>query len=232
VYPYRLLNRLAFIEEQTRYRLDSDQPIRGASRHGVSEAFPLEGARSLYGMTKLASELMVEEYADAYGFRFLIDRCGLITGPRQMAKADQGVVALWMAAHYFRRPIQYIGFGGEGKQVRDFLHIDDFCDLMLEQIGNFDQYHGQTFNVGGGVAGSLSLLECTLLCEEITGNSISISKSAQDRSADVRIYITDSSKLSGVSGWRPKRDAKATLADIHDWLQAEESALKAMFVDT
>jgi len=229
VYPYRLLNRLAFIEEQTRYRLDSNQSIRGASRHGVSEAFPLEGARSLYGMTKLASELMVEEYADAYGFRFLIDRSGLITGPRQMAKADQGVLALWMAAHYFRRPIQYIGFGGEGKQVRDFLHIDDFCDLLLEQIGNFDQYDGQTFNVGGGVAGSLSLLECMLLCEEITGNSISISKSPEDRSADVRIYITDCSKLFGVSGWRPKRDAKATLADIHDWLRAEESALKAIF---
>ena len=115
--------------------------------------------------------------------------------------------------------------------MRDFLHIDDFCDLLLEQIGHFDRYDRQTFNVGGGVAGSLSLLECTSLCEEITGNSIDISKSDEDRPADVRIYITDSAKLSEVSGWRPNRDAKTTLADIHDWLRAEESALKPMFAD-
>ena len=74
-----------------------------------------------------------------------------------MAKADQGVVAFWVAAHCLNRGLKYIGFGGSGKQVRDFLHIDDFCDLVLDQIANIDAYAGRHWNVGGGVANSLSL---------------------------------------------------------------------------
>ncbi|SRR5260221_10458941 len=107
-YPYRLLNQLAFVEEESRFSLAAGQSVAGSSAAGVSEAFPLEGSRSLYGTTKLAAELMVEEYADAYGFRFLIHRCGTLTGPGQMGKSDQGVFALWMAAHYFRNPLSYI----------------------------------------------------------------------------------------------------------------------------
>ena len=199
------LNALAFDEGETRFQLSAEQTIAGASERGVSEDFPLDGPRSLYGMTKLAGELMVAEYADAYGIRCLIDRCGLLTGPWQMAKSDQGVIALWMAAHYFRRDLSYIGFDGSGRQVRDFLHIDDFCDLLLEQIGDFETYQGGLFNVGGGLECSLSLLETTRLCEEITGTRLSIAPVAQTRPADVRIYLTDHRRLSAVNGWRPQR---------------------------
>src|ERR1019366_2504910 len=90
---------LSFEETETRYRLRPAQTVAGASEYGISEQFPLDGARSLYGMTKLAAELMVAEYGDASGIRFAIDRCGLLTGPWQMARADQGVVAYWAAAH-------------------------------------------------------------------------------------------------------------------------------------
>jgi CDP-paratose 2-epimerase len=120
------LNDLAYQEGPERF--PAEQPVAGASGLGINEDFPLEGARSLSGMTKLAGELMVAEYGDAYGIRYFIDRCGLLTGPWQMAKSDQGVIALWMAAHYFRRNLSYIGFDGSGRQVRDFLHIDDFCN--------------------------------------------------------------------------------------------------------
>src|SRR5665213_189586 len=143
-------------------------------------------------MTKLAAELMIEEYADAFGLRFIIDRFGLLTGPWQMAKSDQGVIALWMAAHYFRRPLSYIGFGGSGKQVRDFLHVDDFCSLILDQVRNVPSYAGRRFNIGGGLTRSLSLRETTDLCKEITGNSIDIGSAADTRPADVRIYLSDS----------------------------------------
>jgi CDP-paratose 2-epimerase len=137
VYPVALINSLAWDETETRYALRTEQTLPGASQQGIREDFPLDGARSLYGMTKLAGELMVTEYGDAYGVRFVIDRCGLLTGPWQMAKSDQGVIALWVAAHAFNRSLKYIGFGGSGKQVRDFLHIDDFCDLVLDQIVHF-----------------------------------------------------------------------------------------------
>jgi CDP-paratose 2-epimerase len=230
VYPYRLLNELRFTEQETRFALAAAQELAGASECGISERFPLDGARSLYGMTKLAAELMVEEYADAYGFRFVIIRCGLITGPRQMGRTDQGVIALWMAAHYFRKPLRYIGFGGAGKQVRDFMHVDDICDLVLEQIQNLDSYHGQIFNAGGGLTASLSLLETTRLCEEITGNHIDIASDSKTRPADVRIYVTDSGKLASVRGWKPKRDARATLAGIFNWIRDEEDEIRSVLL--
>jgi CDP-paratose 2-epimerase len=226
VYPYRRLNALAFEEGQTRFELAAQQTIAGASAFGINEDFPLHGPRSLYGMTKLAGELMVEEYADAYGIRYLIDRCGLLTGPWQMGKSDQGVITLWMAAHYFHRPLSYIGFDGSGRQVRDFLHIDDFCELLLEQIGNLETYQGRLFNVGGGLECSLSLVETTRLCEEITGNRLSIAPVAETRPADVRIYLTDHRRLSAGSGWRPRRDARTTLADIFHWIRAEEAQVR------
>ncbi|OLE58719.1 MAG: hypothetical protein AUI36_13505 [Cyanobacteria bacterium 13_1_40CM_2_61_4] len=225
-----MLNHLRFLEEETRFSLAPEQRVPGASPAGISEVFPLAGARSLYGMTKLAAELMVEEYADAYGLRYIINRCGLLTGPWQMAKSDQGVMALWMSAHYFHRGLSYIGFQGTGKQVRDVLHIDDFCDLLVDQIQHFSLYSGQRYNVGGGLVNTLSLRETTRLCEEITGNRIAISSSAETRPADVRIYISDHRLISSVNGWWPRWDVRRTLMDIFNWLRAEEMQLWSLFV--
>jgi CDP-paratose 2-epimerase len=226
VYPVAPVNALPFEETETRYRLRPAQTVPGASEYGISEQFPLDGARSLYGMTKLAAELMVAEYGDAYGIPFVIDRCGLLTGPWQMAKADQGVVAYWVAAHCLNRPLKYIGFGGTGKQVRDFLHIDDFCDLVLDQIANFHAYAGRHWNVGGGVANSLSLREATLLCREVTGRTVEVSGTSEDRPADLRLYITDHRAVSAVRGWTPQRDARRTLADIAAWIDGHKAELR------
>jgi CDP-paratose 2-epimerase len=225
VYPIETLNGLAYREDDTRFSLTDEQPFPGASAHGISERLPLDGARSLYGMTKLAGELMVHEYGEAYGLRYIIDRCGLLTGPGQMAKSDQGVVALWVAAHHFRRRLRYIGFGGTGKQVRDFLHIDDFADLVLDQLENFDLYRGGPWNVGGGAPLSLSLVELTALCREVTGNRIPVEPDTSDRPADVRIYISDARSVRTVRGWTPRRDAASTISDIHSWIRAEEGRL-------
>ena len=225
VYPVESLNRLACREEESRFILLPEQTLPGASAEGVSESFPLTGARSLYGMTKLAGELMVTEYAAAYGLRCAINRCGLIAGPWQMGKTDQGVISLWMAAHFFRRQLQYIGFGGEGKQVRDILHIADLCDLVREQVRNFQLYAGTLFNVGGGLAGSLSLREMTGICEEITGNRIAIGSSPADRPADIRIYLTDHARLTGFGGWRPRRSPLVVLSDIFEWIREEQDRL-------
>jgi CDP-paratose 2-epimerase len=211
VYPVAALNALAWHEDETRFCLDE-------SPEGVSEAFPLEGPRSLYGMTKLAGELMVTEYGDAYGIRASILRCGLIAGPWQMGKSDQGVVTLWAAAHHFRQPLKYIGFGGTGKQVRDILHVDDLCDLVADHVEHFDRYSGRTYNAGGGLRHSASLLELTRLCEEVTGNRIDMGSEAENRPADVRIYVTDHRRLSSATGWTPKRDVRTTIADITRWI--------------
>jgi len=225
VYPVAAINGLDYEETATRYSLRPGQAVAGASQHGISEEFPLDGARSLYGMTKLAAELMVEEYGDAYGLRCIIDRCGLLTGPWQMAKADQGVVAYWVAAHCLNRGLKYIGFGGSGKQVRDFLHIDDFCDLVMDQIANVDAYTGRRWNVGGGVRNSLSLREATDLCREVTGRTIEVTATDENRPVDLRLYITDHRAVSTVRGWNPQRDARQTLADIAEWIEGHRAEL-------
>lgn len=226
VYPVRALNGLAWREEETRFTLLDGQAVAGASAEGISEDFPLEGARSLYGMTKLAAELMTTEYADAYGLRTAIDRFGLIAGPWQMGKTDQGVAALWVAAHVFGRPLRYIGFGGSGKQVRDILHVDDFCDLVAEQAHCFGRFAGRLFNAGGGLANAVSLREMTGLCKEIAGRQIDIEAVVEDRPADIRIYITDHRRLTDFCGWRPHRDVCTTLADIRRWIRDEEPLLR------
>src|SRR5215813_6897697 len=226
VYPVARLNALDFEETETRFALRPVQAVPGASQYGISEGFPLDGARSLYGMTKLAAELMLAEYGDAYGIRYVIDRCGLLTGPWQMAKADQGVVAFWVAAHCFGRSLKYIGFGGSGKQVRDFLHIDDFCDLVLDQIANMDDYAGRIWNVGGGAANSVSLREATELCREITGKRVEVTPTDENRPSDLKLYITDHRAVSAVRGWRPCRDAHRTFGDIAQWLGAQGPQLR------
>ena len=230
VYPYRALNNLGFVEEGRRFALAKQQGIEGASGHGIAEDFPLDGPRSIYGTTKLMSEYLVEEYADAYGFRCVINRAGLITGPRQMAKSDQGVIVLWLAAHALEQPLRYIGFGGVGKQVRDVLHIDDMCDLVLDQIRHFADYQGKRFNVGGGLPHSASLRELTDLCREVTGRKIPISPDPETRPADVRVYVTDHRRVSDVRGWQPTRDVRAALEDIHRWIENADEEVRSILL--
>ena len=221
VYPIALLNELAKEETPTRFTLAEQQQLPGVSERGISELFPLEGARSLYGATKLCSELLIQEYAAMYGVRSIINRCGVLTGPWQMGKADQGVFTLWVAMHIFKRELQYIGYGGTGKQVRDLLNIDDLADLLAIELEHFDELHGQTFNVGGGVESSLSLVETTSLCQRITGNVIPVRADVSGRPADMPIYITDNTRVTAATGWRPKRTPEQTLRSIYEWITEE-----------
>ena len=226
VYPTRILNDLNFVEEDCRFSLSAEQTVAGVSEKGISEGFPLIGARSLYGATKLCSELILEEYRDAYGLTALVNRCGVIAGPWQMGKVDQGVVALWAARHVYGGALSYIGYGGAGKQVRDLLHIDDLLDLILYQMGHLEELDGETFNVGGGPDISASLCELTELCREISGNTIEIGSEPKNRPGDIRLYITDNAHVTERTGWRPKKDVRAIVEDTAAWLESDEAQLK------
>jgi CDP-paratose 2-epimerase len=229
VYPVAALRGLTLIETDTRLELAPDQPLAGASADGIAESFPLEGARTLYGATKLSAELLIAEYRDAYGLKAVIDRCGVVAGPWQMGKVDQGVFTFWMLAHHFGRPLRYIGFGGAGKQVRDLLHVADLADLLDEQLGEPERYDGVTVNVGGGPGCSLSLRETTELCAQITGRRIEIAAEPDTRPGDVPSYISDCARLQEHTSWRPQRDPPAILADIHTWIAENERALMRVF---
>lgn len=229
VYPIEELNTLKFTETETRFELESEQPFLGASALGVAETFPLGRTRSLYGATKLCSEFILQEYIDTYGLKGVVNRCGVITGPWQMGKIDQGVIVLWMARHIWPgKPLSYIGYGGTGKQVRDFIHIDDVFEALKIQIEDMDGYNRGIFNLGGGRKNSVSLQELTSWCEKLTGNKIEIKSEMQDRPNDVRIYLTDNTKFEQLSGWSCKNDTATTLKQIYDWIIANKSDLECI----
>jgi CDP-paratose 2-epimerase len=222
VYPVAPQLELKLEEAPTRFELTAEQPLRGAGPQGISEDFPLPGARTLYGATKLAAELLIEEYADAFGLRAVVNRCGVIAGPWQMGKVDQGVFSWWLLSHHFGRPLSYIGYGGSGKQVRDLLHIDDLLDLVDEQLGDPEAWNGSVANVGGGRECSLSLLETTELCRELTGNEVEVGSDPETRPGDVPIYLSDCSRLFARTAWRPRRTPRDVLADLLGWTLANE----------
>lgn len=227
VYPVAPQLQLQLEEGKTRFELLEGQPVVGSGREGISEDFPMAGARTLYGATKLAAELLIEEYADAFGLRAVTNRCGVVAGPWQMGKVDQGVFSWWLLSHQFKRPLSYIGYGGSGKQVRDLLHIDDLVDLIDLQLGAPDEWSGVTANVGGGRQCSLSLLETTALCRELTGNEVPIGIEPETRPGDVPVYLSDCSRLGSLTSWRPRRGPRDVLADLLDWSTAHEDSLRA-----
>ena len=230
VYPIAAIEKILYSETDSRYRISEDQVMNGVSANGLAEDFQLEGFRSLYGATKLSSEYLIREFNQFYGIRTVINRCGVITGPWQMGKVDQGVVVLWVARHYWKKELAYFGYGGKGKQVRDVLHIADLCRLIDHQMHHMDEMNGRLFNVGGGTEISVSLKELTAICQEVTGNTVPIKEVMEDRQADIRIYITDNSAVTVATGWKPVFSVKEIVSDIFSWIKNNETLLKPILI--
>ena len=226
VYPIKSLNSLKLNETATRFALNKDQTLQGVSNEGISESFPLDKPRSLYGTSKLASEMLIQEYSDMYGIKSVINRCGVLTGPWQMGKIDQGVVVLWIARHIFGGKLNYIGFGGKGFQVRDILHINDLYELVKIQLRDVQNWKGNIYNIGGGNELSVSLKELTELCKSITGNKLTVNQSKSERNADIPYYVTNYRKIREETNWKPTLDIEKIMQDIVDWINENYNDLK------
>lgn len=229
VYPIKQLNNLLFKEDKTRFSLLDKQEIIGSSGKGISENFPLNGVRSLYGATKLSAELLLGEYTENYNMKAIINRFGLVSGPWQMGKMDQGIIAYWLAAHIYGNNLSYIGWGGEGKQVRDVLHVNDLWDLLSIQIKDMQLFSGKIYNVGGGLENSISLLELTNICKELSGNTVKIKYVPNTRAGDIRIYITDNTRIHSQTNWTPKKNVRTTVKEVYKWIIDNKESLKNVF---
>jgi CDP-paratose 2-epimerase len=226
VYSIRPLCDLNLTESETRFEIAPEQAVPGAGPAGISEVFPTHLPRSLYGATKLASEMVVQEYAEFYGLKTIINRCGVIAGAGQFGKVDQGVFTLWVARHVFGQPLRYTGFGGTGKQVRDLLHPEDLYELLRKQMAG-DRFGADAiFNVGGGRAVSTSLQEYTTLCQEVTGNTVPVGSVPETSPVDIPCYLSDCQRVSSLYDWTPQKSPRAIVEDIHSWIRAEESSLR------
>jgi CDP-paratose 2-epimerase len=226
VYSINALRTLPLDSKENRFVLRSGVQQPGVSPAGIAEIFSVNGHRSLYGTTKLAAELLVEEYRAMYGLRVVINRCGVISGPWQMGKVDQGFVVLWLSRHLFGGPLFYMGFGGHGLQVRDVLHVDDLYDLIVRQLNGLNEHSGNVFNIGGGMARSVSLRELTSMSQKISGRTIEVGQIVETREADIPFYVSDHQLVTRTTGWTPKRSLEQVLEDVWRWLVDERAQLE------
>src|SRR5258707_157367 len=131
VYSIAALAGLSLQVAGQAFRLDTSVPLRrGLSPCGIDAQFSTEPPMSLYGSTKLASEVLALEYGMAFGFPVWINRCGVLAGAGQFGRPDQGIFAFWINAYFRRRPLKYIGFDGQGHQGRDCLHPRDGAAIV------------------------------------------------------------------------------------------------------
>lgn len=229
VYPIATLRQLPLIPQNQRLCIENKPAVVGCSEKGISEAFPLEGNRSLYGATKLCGELFIQEYCHMYGLQAVINRCGVLAGAWQMGKVDQGFIALWVARHFFGGKLQYMGFGGEGLQVRDVLHVSDLFQLLQLQMNHIQDHNGDIYNVGGGMKNSISLCELTALVAKTTGNDCEIGRVPETREADIPFYVTDITKVNQKTAWEPKISIPMIVEEVYAWMQQNKNALETIF---
>lgn len=230
VYPFDRLNDLPFSTQDDRFVLTDNEDLPpGVSSAGINCDFPLPGRRTLYGASKLSAELILQEYADVFDIPAVIFRFGVIAGPWQMGKVDQGFVALWVGRHMLGHPLSYIGYGGQGHQVRDIVHVDDACVLFGEAAQRIGDFRGAVYNAGGGAAISVSLAEITDLCRKETGREIEIARDLQTRPGDIPWYVSDNTAVSEQFAWEPIRSAKEIVADTADWLRDSPQTLNRIF---
>ena len=204
--------------------LNLSKPI--TIRPKINENFETSSASSLYGFTKLASEKLIKETFFKTNLKYIINRFGVIAGPWQFGKQDQGFIPLWVAKHFLKKKLSYNGFGGNGHQIRDILHIDDVCNIILLQIKNIKKINNNTFNIGGGHKNSLSLKNLTTKCEKITNNTIKIKKNSRTSIFDIPYFVTDNSKIKKTYDWAPKNNLDKILKDILMWLSQNKKIQK------
>jgi len=233
VYSADKLNALPRRETATRLAWDGapplPQPLPGFNpQYGIAEDFTVDGRQhSIYGLSKVMADLACQEYADAFGVQTVINRFGVLSGEGQFGKTDQGWVVWWAAAFHFGLPLKYIGWGG--KQVRDIVFIQDVCRLVDLQMNQMAKISGEVFNLGGGRAGSLSLLEATQMLREKTGRAPDITIETEPRKADQVIFISDSRKAERVLGWKPQVTPSEGYDRILAWLRENEADLRPLY---
>lgn len=213
VYSIGDLAVLPVKERNEAFILESGEPMpAGADHAGIAENFPVRQPISLYGATKLSSEIMALEYGFSFDFAVWIDRCGVLAGAGQFGTAEQGIFSYWLHAHAERLPLRYIGFGGCGYQVRDAFHPDDLAGFVAAQMQR-DPPSDPIYNLGGGITNSLSLAQLTAWCDERFGKHRPESDPGR-RPFDVPWLVMDYRRATRDFGWMPTRPISSILDEI------------------
>jgi CDP-paratose 2-epimerase len=207
-----------------------DIKLPGWTDRGINEDFSTQPPLSLYGCSKLASELLALEYGAAFGLPVYINRCGVLAGAGQFGKPDQGIFSFWIHSYCQKRPLTYIGFGGHGHQVRDCLHPRDLAPLLHDQMQSSGKLAGQIINLSGGIASGMSLAQLSQWCLQRFGPHSVGSDNAQ-RPFDIPWIVLDSSRAERLWGWRVATPVGQILDEIAEhavahpeWLNVSSNA--------
>lgn len=204
------------LEDDSRYRY-GDLP------HGIPEDYPLD-FHSPYGCSKGAGDQYVRDYARIYGLPTVVFRQSCIYGPRQFGIEDQGWLAWFVIAVATGKPITIFG---DGKQVRDVLHVEDLLDVYDQAVEKIDQATGEVFNIGGGPENTLSVWrEFGPLLEKLHGQPISV-KRGDWRPGDQKIYVSDIRKAARLLGWKPHIGVEPGIERLDNWVKENRHLFSA-----
>ncbi|MDR2675293.1 MAG: NAD-dependent epimerase/dehydratase family protein [Opitutaceae bacterium] len=215
VYKIEPLATLPVTVRDGAFRPDDTRTLPpGLTAAGVGESFSTTAPVSLYGATKLASEALALEYGETFGFPVYINRCGVLAGAGQFGRPDQGIFAYWINSHLRRRPLRYIGFDGQGRQVRDCLHPRDLAPLLEKQFAAPAMPAGERIlNVSGGAASAMSLRQLTGWCDRRFGPH-AVASDPAPRPFDIPWMVLDSAKAKRLWDWTPATPVQDILNEI------------------
>jgi CDP-paratose 2-epimerase len=180
---------------------------------GISESRPLD-FHSPYGCSKGAADQYVVDYARTFGLPAIVFRMSCIYGPHQFGTEDQGWVAHFLIRAMEGRPITLYG---DGRQVRDVLYVDDLVDALLLAQEQMSTHSAQAFNIGGGPANTVSLLELLDFIRELLGHKPGVELDGW-RTGDQRYYVSDTGKFHRATGWKPQVPVQDGLERLGRWL--------------
>ena len=223
-------SKIIFISSSRIYPIiESKKKFRNKNNSFFDEQTQTDGIKSLYGFTKFASELLIKEYSYIFNIKYIINRSGIITGPLQFGKVEQGVISLWLWRHLNNLKLDYIGFGGKGHQIRDILYVDDFSLLIKKQILAFSKINNQLFCIGGGKKNSITLKQLTAKCQKITENIPYIGSIPKSSMYDIPIFVSSNKKIKKFYNWSPKTDINQILKLNLKWLEDNYKKIKKFF---
>jgi len=215
-----LPNRLPLLEGETRWSVDPQHRFA----QGIDETMSVDqSVHSVFGASKLAADVMVQEYGRYFGLKTGVFRGGCLTGPNHAGAPLHGFLAYLMKCTVTGAPYTVLGY--KGKQVRDNIHSRDLLAAFEAFFRN--PRPGEVYNMGGGPYANCSMLEAIRLCEEIAGRPLAWRYEPANRTGDHIWYVSDLRKFQGhYPGWQPRTDVPATLREIHDALRnrADEAA--------
>jgi CDP-paratose 2-epimerase len=203
-------NHLPLVEQERRWEIDPSHPFTA----GIDESMSIDQSlHSLFGASKVAADVLVQEFGRYFGMRTATFRCGCLTGPQHSGAELHGFLAYLMKCVATGR--KYNVFGYKGKQVRDNIHSADVVSAFIE-FWQKPKSGGQVYNLGGGRFSNCSMLEAIDKCEKIASRKLEWTYQPTNRTGDHIWYISDLRKFQkDYPGWKQQYDLDALLQDIY-----------------